>query len=490
MPNNYSFKIIPDFLNNSVRNFPDKIGLVFEEREYSYKKIKEKANSIASYIVKKTKKGDIVALFLENRPEIIFSYFGILSAGRIVLLIPANISDDNFLFQIKKTNPKLIISQKKFEQKLKRTGVLKEDFYTDIDEIPWSSFFAGEEVSGNDVSTIIFTSGTMAEPKGVVLRHCNVISATKNITEFLKWSKYDIDVNILSLSHSFGLGNIHCVLAAGATVILFRDAINIKKIIQTIIEKKATTFAAVPAILRFVVDNYFEEFKKCGEFLRFVQTDTSLMDKELIEKVLSALPNTDFNYYYGLTEASRSTFFSINKHLDKISSIGKALFNVEIKVVDEYGKDLPAGKAGEICIKGGHVIKEYWRCPEASKNIKDGWLKTGDVGFIDKDGYLYFKSRKDDVINVSGEKVSPEEIEEVVRKMPGVKDVAAVGAKDRLLGEAVKLFIVPDASDFDVQSVVQECKKKLESYKVPKLIEVIEKIPRTENGKVRRNILK
>ena len=214
------------------------------------------------------------------------------------------------------------------------------------------------------------------------------------------------------------------------------------------------------------------------------------MDKELIEKVLSALPNTDFNYYYGLTEASRSTFFSINKHLDKISSIGKALFNVEIKVVDEYGKDLPAGKAGEICIKGGHVIKEYWRCPEASKNIKDGWLKTGDVCFIDKDGYLYFKSRKDDVINVSGEKVSPEEIEEVVRKMPGVKDVAAVGAKDRLLGEAVKLFIVPDASDFDVQSVVQECKKKLESYKVPKLIEVIEKIPRTENGKVRRNILK
>lgn len=465
-----SFKAIPDFLDNAFRNFPEKIGLFFEGKEYSYRRIKENADDISNFVSNATKGGAVVALLLDNGPDFIFSYFGILDAGRTVLLIPPVISDDNFLFQIKKINPKLIISHKKFKKKFDRLQIAQNIFYTDekreFAKIP----FAKKHIPEEGISTIIFTSGATGFPKEVKLRHCNVVSATKNIIEFLKWNEKDIDVNILQLSHSFGLGNIHCVFAVAGTVALFHDAINIKEILNTIVEKKATTFAAAPSTLRLITENYYEDFKRCGKFLRFVQADTSSMENDLVKKIISALPKTDFNYYYGLTEASRSTFFSINKHLDKIGSVGKAAPNVKLKIID-----------GEICIKGRHVAED---------SLDNGWIKTGDIGHIDEDGYLYFKTRKDDIINVSGEKVSPEEIENVVKKIPGISDAAAVSMPDKLLGEAVKLFIVVKRQDFDTQKVINECKKSLEGYKIPRAIKIIKAIPHTENGKVRRVALK
>ena len=491
MLNSDSLKVIPDFLDNSADSFPEKVGLVFNEKEYSYKEIKERADAVCSLISKKTRKGDVVSLFLPNLPEMIFSYFGILKAGCIVVLHPANISDSALAFQVEKTKSKLIISHKKYKEKLERAGVLDKSEYINIEDLPLTGrAFPERDVRENDISTIIFTSGATAEPKGVKLRHQNVVSATKNIIEFLKWNKNDIDINASALSHSFGLGNIHCVFAVGATAVLFQDTINLKKIIQTVIDRKATTFSVVPVTIRLIISNYPEEFKECGRYLRFIQTNMSLLERELIEGVFSVLPNTDFNYYYGLAEASRSTWIKLNKESDKIGSVGRAAPNVELKIINENGEQLPIGEMGEICVKGEHVIEEYWENPEASKKIKDGWLQTGDSGYLDKEGFLYFKSRKDDVINVAGEKVSPEEVEAVVSRVSGVIDAAAVGIPDKLLGEAIKVFVSVKAQDFDTEAIIRECGKHLERYKVPKVVEIIETIPRTENGKLKRGVLK
>jgi acyl-CoA synthetase (AMP-forming)/AMP-acid ligase II len=217
-----SFKIIPDFLDNSARLFPNKVGLIFKDKKYTYKMIKELVNDVSCQLTNKTKKGDVIALLSPNIPEMIFSYFGILGAGCIVLLLSANISDENLILQIKKAKPKFIFSHRKYKSKLDRTEIIKKVGFFDIEDIPSIKEDASNKnVKENDISTLIFTSGTTNEPKGAILRHYNVVNATKNIIEFLKWEPNDIDVNILSLSHSFGLGNIHCVFAAGGTVILF-----------------------------------------------------------------------------------------------------------------------------------------------------------------------------------------------------------------------------------------------------------------------------
>ncbi|OGD63346.1 hypothetical protein A2160_02575, partial [Candidatus Beckwithbacteria bacterium RBG_13_42_9] len=452
---------------------------------------KEQANNVSNLLIDKTKKGEVVALLLPNIPEMVFSYFGILGIGRIALLLSPSISDANLIFQIEKTRPKFIISQKKYQAKVRRTKLLKQLQFVDVKDIPPAKRTVyNKNVSEHNTASIIFTSGTTAEPKGVKLQHSNVVNATKNIIEFLKWNQHDVDVNILKLSHSFGLGNIHSVFAVGARTILFPDAINIKKVIQVIIKEKATTFAAVPTTLRLILTNYLEDFQKCDKYLRFIQTDISLLEKNLIKTIVSALPNTDFNYYYGLSEASRSTFITLNKHLDKLGSVGQPSPNVKLKIIDNQGQKLPAGQTGEICIKGKHVIRQYWENPKASTKIKNGWLHTNDAGYLDKEGYLFFKGRVDDIINIAGEKVSPEEIEDIVRRIPGVTDSIAIGIPDKLLGEAVKVFIRVKDQSFNIKKVKEICLKKLDNYKVPRTVEIVKEIPRTENGKLRRKVFK
>ncbi|MFA7676114.1 MAG: class I adenylate-forming enzyme family protein [Candidatus Shapirobacteria bacterium] len=488
MHNFDSLITVCDFLENSARNFSDKTGLIFEDKEFNYREIKKQSDLIRDFLIKKTNKGDVVAIFLPNIPEIIFSYFGTLSSGCTVLLVPTNISDKNLIFQIKKIKPRFIISQNKYNGKFKRVGISAENII-DIDYISNEKSVCIEKriVNPEDPSTIMFTSGTTGEPKGVKLKHQNVVSATKNIIHFLNWNSEDLDVNILPLCHSFGLGNIHCAFAVGATTILFRDAINLKKIIRVIVEKKVTTFASVPAILRLIVDNYMSEFKECGRFLRFVQTNTSFLEEELIKKIINVLPNTDLYYYYGLTEASRSTFIALNKNLGKIKSVGRPLDGVDLKIIDTKGNTLGPMNIGRICIKGNHVIEEYWDNKEASLEIKNGWLCTGDAGFLDKDGFLYFFGRNDDIINVSGEKVMPEEIEEIARNFPGVKEAVAVGVADNILGERVKLFVVPSNDVFNKNLLLEKIKKNLENYKIPKEISIIDKVFYTDNGKIQRN---
>lgn len=485
---------IPDFLDQSERERPQKVGLIFGEKKFTYSQIKKNADFIANKLSKISKRGDIIGILLPNSPDFIFSYFGILKSGCIALLIPTNISDENLEYQLKKTTPIRVIFCQPYENKLIRIQLPKKTKIINIGEFleeKEDRKFLARRIKRNDIASIVFTSGSTSMSKGVKLKHSNVVQATKNIIEFLKFNEKDIDVNISSLSHSFGLGHLHCIFAVGGTQILFKDSVNLKKILETIIKERATTFSAVPTILHLITQHFPQIFSKCDKYLRFIQTNISTLDQSLVEKIFTLLPNTDFHYYYGLTEASRSTFITLNKNKRKLTSIGKASPNVRIKIVDKKGKKLLAGKVGEICIKGKHVISGYFKDNRISKRrIKNGWLHTGDLGLLDKDGYLYFYGRKDDVINVAGEKVSPEEIEYRAKTVPGVVDAVAVGQSDKLFGEVAKLYVAVNKNSFKMDKLVISLKKNLERYKNPMEIEIIDKVPRTDNGKLMRWKLK
>ena len=488
-----SSKTLVDFIEHSFKRFPHKTALIVDNQRFDYQTIKSITDNISSQLIKITKKSQIVALLLPNSPEFIFAYFSILKANCVVLLLPANISDQSLIYQIEKTNTKIIITNNIYQEKIKRAGLVNKLEMLTMDYLLSRTVkLIKRPPTARNISTIIFTSGTTSLPKGVILLHKNVVNATKNICQFLKLRHSDIDINISSLSHSFGLGHIHCLFAVGGTVVLFRDAINLKKILLAIHDYKATTFGAVPAVLRLLINNYPQQLKKYLKNLRFIQTNTSPLEKNLITTITTLLPHCDFNYYYGLSEASRSTFITLNKHKSKWQSSGQPSPHVKVKIADPHTqRTLPAGKIGEICIKGKHVIQTYWKNPKATRTIKNGWLYTGDVGYMDKEHFLYFKGRKDDVINVAGEKVMPEEIEEVTKQYPAIQDCAAIGVPDRLLGEKVKLYIqLKNSKAIQNEALLRFLRLKLESYKLPRAIETIEKIPRTDNGKLMRNKLK
>ena len=205
---------------------------------------------------------------------------------------------------------------------------------------------------------------------------------------------------------------------------------------------------------------------------------------------MKLFPNVNFYTYYGLTEASRSTFMLFNKNPDKLDSVGKPAPNVEIQILDENKKILNPYQVGEISIRGNHVIENYWNNPNADKQIENGWLRTDDLGYFDADGFLYLKGRKDDLINVGGDKFSPEEVEIIIREINGISDVAVVGMPNKIFGQIPVAFVVSNTKNIDPSYVINYCSKKLERHKIPQKIKFVDAIPKTESGKIKRNELK
>jgi len=308
---------------------------------------------------------------------------------------------------------------------------------------------------------------------------------TKNIVKVLGYTDSDINVLPLPLHHSFGLGCVHSSLYVGSTLVLLKNASNLQHLLESLKKFNATTFAAIPATLtKFlmfdngVLEDYFLD-------IRLIVTNSTSIPKKTVKNFKTILKKGNLATYYGLTEASRSTFMVFDNNNNREESVGKAAPNVDIKINQNDSN------IGEIWIKGKNVIQKYWKNKEADKKIVDGWLQTGDLGFLDEENYLFLKGRYDEMINIGGEKVTPLEIEEVVKKLSGVEDVAAFGIYHEIFGQTIKLYIIKTkGSVLDKSQVLSYCIKNLEKYKIPSKIEFVEKIPKTDYGKVKRFMLK
>ena len=340
----------------------------------------------------------------------------------------------------------------------------------------------------NETSSIIFTSGTTSKPKGVKLSHKNVLTATNNIAKMIGLQSGDIEINSLSLSHSFGLGCLHAIFLQGATSIIFKNTINLKEILKKGLSENATGFVGVPTTFYKILDSFDELFSSIFS-IRYLLTNTAPMKKESILEIMRLFPKANFYTYYGLTEASRSTFLLFNKNKNKINSVGKPAPGIEIKILDDNGKNLSTNQIGEITIKGDNVITNYWNNSKADNSINYGWLKTGDVGYLDSDGFLYLKSRKDDMLNVGGEKFTPEEVELVIKEIPEILDVGVIGIPNEHFGQVPIAFIVTN-NKISSAYIIKQCNEKLERYKIPQKIIFLDNIPKTDSGKIQRNILK
>ena len=472
-------KII-DYFRRNVENFPDKNAIIFGEQSITYRKLGELVDSFSENLIN-LKKGSTISVFHENSIDFVISYLGILNSGMITHLIPINLSEEKIQEQLEIANSKFVITSKSL---LDRIQNIKSKYkiitYSELN-IQDCGLSSSHDVE-NDVAYLIFTSGTTGKPKGVSVTQSNTIFTTENIINILKYDNADVNVLPLPLTHSFGLGCLHSSLFVGSTLILLENATNTKKILEQIKNYNATTLASVPLTLTKIL----KEHEYCSDYLqdlRLIITNSTSIPKKTVIHYRDILKTGILATYYGLTEASRSTFMIFAKP-GKETSVGKPPEGITIKIENKFSDEL---QVGEILIKGKNVIKNYWNDSEADKNIVDGWLRTGDLGHKDTEGYLYLDGRTDYIINIAGEKVVPEEVEEVVRVLIDVEDVVAIGTKNEMYGEIVKMFVKKSPnSKITKSNILSHCIKNLESFKVPREIEFVDDFPQNEFGKIER----
>jgi long-chain acyl-CoA synthetase len=318
--------------------------------------------------------------------------------------------------------------------------------------------------------------------------HENTMATALSILDFARQNKYDLELISLPLSFTFGLGHIHALILVAGEAFLTNRRYEVGYLLEAIQDREATGFLASPAMLREMATLHREQLIACGAYLRYVVVNCTPMEAALTAELLELLPDTQLYMYYGMTEASRCAYIHYNENRQRLDFTGKPALNVELKI------DLPdASGMGEICMKGPNVMPGYWNNAEATAKVIDfdGWIHSGDLGVMDADGYIKVIGRFNDQISIDGMKCQPTEVENVIKELGFVDQVTVCAIADPDKFQVVGAGIIPkgDApADFREQ-IRAYCLQRLERFKAPVVIEIVDRIPANELGKVNRREL-
>jgi long-chain acyl-CoA synthetase len=342
----------------------------------------------------------------------------------------------------------------------------------------------------DDVADILFTTGTTANPKGVVLTHGNIAHAAKNTSAYLGQASSDVEIMPLSLSHSFGLGRLRCAALVGTTLVLDQGMRNPSSLMDALESHQATGLSLVPAGFAFLKRIAGDRLARAGRYLRYVEIGSAALAPDLRAWLAASLPSARLCHHYGLTEASRATFVELHSDEGRAGSIGRPQPGVTVTVRDEIGQIVGDGTSGELWVEGDVVARSYLDDPELTRlSIAGGRIRTGDTGYIGGDGAIYLLGRRSDTINVAGLKVSPVEVETMLNRYAGIIESACIGIPHAISGERVAAFYVSD-SPIDATSVTAWLRANgLEPHKIPLRLERVSELPKTRSGKLLRRLL-
>ncbi len=532
VPTHIDYPEIPlyEFLDRAAKDFGSRTAIYFLKRRISYKEFKDIADRLATALANLgVKKGDIVAIIMPNFPQFLFSYYGIMKAGATVTTCSTLLTERELAFQLNDAGAETIVAWDRQLEKIKNikdrtrlrniiiTGVFD---YTpngqrEPPEIAGTMQFVNlvNKVKPNppktkvnpkeDVAVLQYTGGTTGLPKGAMLTHYNLVSnaiATAAWVSDIKRGKETALTN-LPLFHIYGMTVCMNTLIHNAMMMVLNpDPRDLKSLLELIRETRPGLFPGVPTIyMRLLERDDIDDYAKDLRSIRICNTGAAPMPPEVL-KDFEKRTGGKILEGYGLTECSPVTHSNpTGEGKRKVGSAGIPFPDTEVKIVDiaDDTKIMPVGKEGEIMIKGPQVMKGYWNKPEETKNqMKDGWVKTGDIGKMDEDGYFYIVDRKKDMIDVSGFKVYPREVEDILYEHKAVLMASVIGIPDPQTpgNERVKAFVVLKDGFKEGDELVNElrefCKKSLAPYKVPKSIEFRKELPETLVGKVLRKELR
>lgn len=466
---------------------------VINKEEYRYKEIFLKVKSIGNMLKDKDLNNENSILLIgENSVFFIESYFGIIDSGVICVPINPSFTAEHINYIIDSLHIKIIFVQKKLLKKLNsfiREGIeiLTEE---DIDNLPMikEKF---KEVKKENVAVILFTSGSTSIPKGVMLTHDNLIYNTNSIIEYLSLKEEDRVEVVLPFYYCYGTSLLHTHFRVGGSLVINNKFMFPETVLEDINEYRCTGFAGVPSTFQILLKKSSIKDTKLPS-LRYITQAGGRMANVFIEELLDILQGVDIFIMYGQTEAtSRLSYLPPRLLKEKMGSIGKGIPGTELKVVGKDGQEVLPGEIGEIVAKGGNIMKGYFNDKdETNKVLKNGYLYTGDLGTVDEEGYIYIMGREKNIIKSGGNRISPKEIEDAIIELEEVLECAVVGVDDEIMGEAVKAFVVLNNKNFTNKDIINHCKNKLPSYKLPKYIEVVDSLPKNSSGKVLVGVLK
>ncbi|MBW4594119.1 MAG: long-chain fatty acid--CoA ligase [Brasilonema angustatum HA4187-MV1] len=482
------------------RFFPNKTALIFEEKSWTYKDVDDMANRVANALRGLgIERGHRVALFLPNIPEFIISYLGILKIGAIVVSLNVMLKKNEVKFILDDCSAKALITIDSLIENVPDTelpelqhiliasGEAKKGISLQQFMLNASPNARAVEMNRNDPATIIYTSGTTGFPKGATLSHGNVISNVYAANHCYRTQPEDRLLLFLPLFHCFGQNAIlNAGLNACATIVLQRR-FEPEQVLKTIVTHGVTLFFGVPTVFIKLLNLNISSDHLSS--VRYYFTAAVTMPREVIQRWQSK-HGMVIHEGYGLTETS--PFSTYNHDLKyKLGSIGSPIENVEVKIVNLDGESVQPGEVGEIVVRGPNVMLGYWNRPEETAQvIKNGWFHTGDIGRMDEDGYFYIVDRLKDMINVSGFKVYPTEVENVIYQHPAVAECAVYGVPDQVKGERVFANILLKTGFAVTQEeIIAFCSQRIATYKVPHTIKFIDSLPKNATGKVLKRLL-
>ncbi len=496
-----------------ARAAPERIALVDGERRIAYGDFLARCRAFAATLHGAgLQAGDRVAILLPNRIEAAVAVYGCWLAGGIAVPLNVQARPRDIAPWLRHCGARHLVHEVGHADALAALASLESPplaWPVPVGEpipcqaepaaasiacpVATGAAFDAQRIDPSAPALILYTSGTTGAPKGVTLSHANLLANARAVVSYLRLDAGDSVLGVLPFYYAYGASVLHTHLLSGACVVIAPNLLFPHLLMETVARERITGLSGVPSTFALLLDRLdLREYDLSS--LRYLTQAGGAMSKALTRRLRATLPGPQLFVMYGQTEAtSRLTWLPPHQLDAKPGSAGIPLPGVCLRIVDEDGGEAPPGIEGEVQVRGPNVMLGYWNAPEATAAVlRDGWLRTGDIGRVDADGFLYLAGRRSDMIKTGAHRVHPCDVEEVIAEIPGVAESAVVGVDDDTLGQTIKAYVVMDPPPREDAfgrlelAIKAHCRARLAQYKIPRHIAFVDALPRTASGKVRR----
>lgn len=508
--------LVHHMLRKSTQRSPQKEALVHGPERLTYQKLSDRVEALAAGLRQAgVERGDRVGIYLEASVPQVISIFAISRAGGVFVPINSELFPDQVSHIVRDCGMKALITSSSHASELAgplaSIGSLEFVVTTGSDaadlKLPVYNFenlSTGEPVQhqtdvaiSKDLAAILYTSGSTGKPKGVMLSHANVMAGATIVSTYLGITEKERILAALPFSFDAGLNQLTTAIQQGGTIVLIKFMFG-REVVQKLVEEQITGLAGVPTLWSLLAQPNSGLHKHKLPHLRYITNTGGAMPQAVLRVLRELLPTTNIVLMYGLTEAFRSTYLPPEELDRRPTSMGKAIPDTEILVINEHGQECKPGEIGELVHRGPTVSMGYWGNPEATAKVlrpnplaraelgdQERVCYSGDLVKKDEDGFLYYVGRRDTMIKCSGHRISPTEVEEVLFQSGQLRQAAVIGVPDEVMGQVIKAFVVArDGSPVDVSKLLEHCGARVPRYMVPRMIDVLEELPKTTSGKV------
>lgn len=512
-------RLLGEALLISAGKSPSKTAIIIKEKEFSYAALKESAEKLASHILNQgIQKGDRIAIYMNNSWECIVSIYGATLAGAVFLVINPQTKANKLNFILHDSGAKILISEKllknELTQALENTKEIQEviisgDFIQIMDN-PYFVFVSFESILStnsknaiypnvipNDLAALIYTSGSTGFPKGVMMTHQAMVFTSWSLIQYLRLTEEDRILLLLPLAFDYGLYQLLMAITVGGSLLVEQSFIFPATVYKQMELHKPTVFPGVPTIYAMMIAAH-KKTSLSFECIKTVTNTAAALPSEFVPDLKKIFPNALIFKMYGLTECKRVCYLEPELVDIKPTSVGKAIPGTELFLLSPDGSPVQPGEPGILHIRGPHVMVGYWKREDLTREMlkpgkipREMILCSNDWFKMDEEGFLYFQGRNDDIIKTRGEKVSPVEVENVIYKINGVKEVAVLGMPDEIMGESIVAFVTTyDHNGLSEKEIQKECSGNLEMFMIPQKIIFLNEMPKSPNGKFDKKELK